>query len=63
MPTVHLSVNLIDAARKYGKVLNRSIPMQLEHWMKIGKIAEENPRLSYEDIKIKLLNKKNDEDN
>jgi len=34
-----------------AKVQNRSIAGQIEHWIKIGKIAEENPDLPYELVK------------
>ena len=38
-----------------SKVLNRSVSEQIEHWVKIGKIAEENPDLNYEFIKDLLI--------
>ena len=52
---VKLSSELISDATKYAGVLSRSIPKQIEHWAKIGKIAEENPDLSYEFIKNIML--------
>lgn len=52
---VKLSDSLIKDAKKYGEVYNRSTPKQIEYWSKIGKIAEENPDLSYNFIKDILL--------
>ena len=56
--TVKLSDDLIEEARHHGSVLSRSIPKQIEYWSRIGKIAEENPDLSYSFIKNILLAKK-----
>jgi len=52
---VKLSANVILEASKYAVVYSRSIPKQIEHWIKIGKIAEENPELPYEFIKDILI--------
>ncbi|MBV9471125.1 MAG: hypothetical protein JOZ57_17950, partial [Abitibacteriaceae bacterium] len=49
--TVNLDKGLVNFARSYSSVQNRSIPKQIEHWAKIGRIAEENPDLSYNVIK------------
>jgi hypothetical protein len=46
---------MIHEASIYAPVFSRSIPKQIEHWAKIGKIAEENPDLSYEFIKDIML--------
>ncbi len=62
--TITLNENIISDAAKYGKEFSRSTTEQLEHWTKIGKIAEENPDLSYEFIKnilIALEEKSNNE--
>jgi hypothetical protein len=48
---VKLSDKLIEQARRYANIDNRSIPKQIEHWSQIGKIAEDNPDLSYSFIK------------
>ncbi|MBV9471120.1 MAG: hypothetical protein JOZ57_17925, partial [Abitibacteriaceae bacterium] len=50
-----LDKGLVNFARSYSSVQNRSIPKQIEHWAKIGRIAEENPDLSYNVIKDILL--------
>ena len=52
---VKLSDTIVSAAKAQSKVLNRSVAGQIEHWAKIGKIAEDNPDLSYEFIKSLLL--------
>jgi hypothetical protein len=38
-----------------SKALNRSVAGQIEHWAKIGRLAEENPDLTYEFIKNVLI--------
>jgi hypothetical protein len=52
---VKLSNDLVESAELYAQTFSRSTPRQIEHWAKIGKIAEENPDLSYEMIKSILL--------
>ena len=52
---VKLSGEIVSAANKYGAVYSRSIPKQIEHWVKIGRIAEDNPDLPYSFIKDVLL--------
>lgn len=53
--TINLDQNLVTTARAYSVVEHRSVPKQIEHWAKIGRIAEENPDLTYEAIKSILL--------
>lgn len=53
--SVDLDKMLIDAARSYSVVRSRSVAKQIEHWAKIGHIAEENPDLNYEMIQGILL--------
>lgn len=45
--TVKLSDDLVNQVRKHAKVFDRSVPKQIEHWAKIGKLVEEDPDLSY----------------
>jgi len=52
---VKLSEGIVSEARIMSKALNRSIAGQIEHWAKIGRIAEENPDLTYEFIKNILI--------
>ena len=51
---IRLSEEIIKAATVYAPINSRSVPKQIEHWIKIGKIAEENPDLPYEFIKDAL---------
>ena len=53
--SIKLSDELVDQARRYGSVFHRSPPKQIEYWSRIGRIAEENPELSYAFIKEILL--------
>ncbi|MFA6263389.1 MAG: ParD-like family protein [Candidatus Babeliales bacterium] len=54
---VKLSDEIISDAKIISKALNRSVAGQIEHWATIGKIAEENPDLTYEFIKDLLVSK------
>ena len=55
MATVKLSKDIISEAKVISKALNRSLAAQIEHWAKIGRLAEENPDLTYEFIKNILI--------
>ena len=48
---VRISHKLVDDAKITSKVENRSVTGQIEYWARIGKIAEENPTLSFQLIK------------
>jgi len=52
---VKLSEDIVSDAKIMSKALNRSIAGQIEHWTKIGRLAEENPDLTYEFIKNILI--------
>jgi len=51
---VSLDQDLIKTAKSYSVVQDRSVPKQIEHWAKIGRIAEDNPDLCYNTI-IEIL--------
>ena len=53
--TIKLSGDIVSEAHKYAAVYSRSVPKQIEHSVKIGRIAEENPDLPYSFIKDILL--------
>ncbi|MDR2543806.1 MAG: ParD-like family protein [Treponema sp.] len=60
---VKLSGDVISIADRYAAVFSRSVPKQIEHWVKIGRIAEENPDLPYnfiKDIMISMEETKNE---
>ena len=50
-----ISVNIPDPLAQdavvQAKVFNRTVDNQISYWAKIGKIAEENPDLSFDFIK------------
>ncbi|WP_158969367.1 ParD-like family protein [Paraglaciecola sp. L3A3] len=50
MGIVKISDSLHEEVRKNSAVMERSINSQAEFWMKIGRLAEQNPTLSYTDI-------------
>jgi len=49
--TVILSEKIISEAKIAARALNRSVAGQIEYWVKIGKIVETNPNLTYSFIK------------
>jgi hypothetical protein len=52
---VRISEELVDEAKKYGRIDHRSLAGQIEHWARMGKCAEENPDLPYYLIKEILI--------
>ena len=48
---VRVSDQLVKQARIYSHIEDRSTSGQIEYWAKIGKIAEENPDLTFTIIK------------
>ncbi|NVK55586.1 MAG: ParD-like family protein [Alteromonadaceae bacterium] len=50
MGIVKISDKLHEEVRKNSMVMERSINSQAEFWMKIGRLAEQNPTLTYEQI-------------
>jgi len=55
--SVRLPDDLVKQAKTVALVMSRSGAGQIEHWAKIGRIAEENPDLTYEFIRDSLLAK------
>lgn len=55
--SVRLSDNLVRTAQITSQVMHRSCAKQIEHWAMIGKLAEENPDLSYAFIQDTLMAK------
>ena len=52
---VRVSDKLLQEAKLYSKLDNRSVRGQIEHWAKIGKCVEENPDLTYGMVKEILI--------
>lgn len=50
-----ISDELVEKAKIQSNVNNRSLTKQIEYWAKIGRIAEDNPDLTYDDIKNILV--------
>lgn len=55
--TVRHDDEFIRLVKVVAQAEDRSIPKQIEHWAKIGRIAEDNPELSYEFIRNALRSK------
>ncbi|WP_250655036.1 ParD-like family protein [Alkalimarinus coralli] len=53
--SIRLSDDLMADAEVYASASNRTIPKQIEHWAKIGRVMEENPDLSYEFVSDVLV--------
>ena len=52
---IKIDKDIIDQAKIYGKADSRSATKQVEYWARIGKIAQDNPDLTYEEITEILL--------
>ena len=50
MGIVKISDELHEEVRKTSAVMERSINSQAEFWLKIGRLAEQNPELTYEQL-------------
>ncbi|MBU3003837.1 ParD-like family protein [Paraglaciecola arctica] len=50
MGIVKISDTLHEDVRKNSAVMERSINSQAEFWIKIGRLAEQNPTMTYEEI-------------
>lgn len=50
MGIVKISDALHEEVRKTSNVMERSINSQAEFWIKIGRMAEQNPKMTYEQI-------------
>ena len=52
---VKLSESLVEQAKLYASIEHRSVPKQIEYWSQIGKIAADNPDLSFATIRTPLI--------
>lgn len=55
--TIRISKELSAAARHAAETFCRTVPRQIEYWARIGRLAEENPDLTYGFIRDVLLSK------
>ncbi|WP_223669714.1 ParD-like family protein [Kangiella shandongensis] len=53
--SIRLDDELLDQAAIMAKAMNRSMPKQIEHWAKIGKIMEDNPDLPYSFVRQAII--------
>ena len=49
--SVRLDDELVNEVKVFAEAACRSMPKQIEHWVRIGRIVEDNPELSYSQIK------------
>jgi hypothetical protein len=52
---IRISDTLVTDAKKFSRIDHRSLTGQIEHWARIGKNVEENPKLTYLQIKEILI--------
>jgi len=53
--SVRLDETFVEEVQIHAQAAKRSVPKQIEHWAEIGRIAEDNPDLTYGFIKEALL--------
>ncbi len=56
MGIVKISEELHEATKLMARAMSRSINSQAEYWIRIGKLAEENPSITYSEILKILIN-------
>ncbi|MGJ8647033.1 MAG: ParD-like family protein [Marinomonas colpomeniae] len=62
MGIIKISDDLHDDVRKSCQVMSRSINAQAEFWMKMGRLAELNPTLTFAEIIANELANANDDE-
>ncbi|NIE72756.1 ParD-like family protein [Pantoea sp. Acro-807] len=55
--SVRLDDDFVEDVKTHADAMSRSVPKQIEHWAKIGRIAEDNPDLPFSFINEILLAK------
>ena len=55
MGIVKIADDLHEAAKLMAKAMSRSINSQAEYWMRIGKLIEENPQMTYKEVYETLI--------
>ncbi|OON39640.1 hypothetical protein BTJ39_13415 [Izhakiella australiensis] len=53
--SIRLDDDFVEDVRVHADAESRSVPKQIEHWAKIGRIVEDNPDLPYSFISETLL--------
>ena len=59
MGIVKISDELHEEVRTTSAVMERSINSQAEFWLKIGRLAEQNPTLNFEEILEREMRSRN----
>lgn len=59
MGIIKISDDVHDDVRRASQVMSRSINAQAEFWIKIGRLAERNPTMSFSEIIQMELDKAN----
>lgn len=55
--SIRLDDDFVEEVKIHADAMSRSVPKQIEHWAKIGRIAEDNPDLPFSFINEILLAK------
>ena len=55
--SIRLDDEFVEDVKVHADAQSRSVPKQIEHWAKIGRIAEDNPDMSFSLISEFLLAK------
>lgn len=53
--SIRLDDDFVSDVKVHADAASRSVPKQIEHWARIGRIAEDNPDLPYSFILESLL--------
>ena len=56
MGIVKISEELHEATKLMARAMSRSINSQAEYWIRIGKLVEENPGITYPEVLKILIN-------
>ena len=51
---IHIDNHMLTSAKLASNAGHRSLSKQIEYWAMIGRIAEENPDLNFDSIKVLL---------
>ena len=52
---VKIASDLVTDAQNHAHAKDRSVAKQIQHWCRIGQMAEANPHLSYNEMKKNML--------
>ncbi|MCJ8147148.1 ParD-like family protein [Acinetobacter sp. A3.8] len=52
---IKIDTEIVESAKVYGVAESRSATKQVEYWARVGKIAQDNPDLTFQDITELLL--------